>query len=134
MLNPNDLRRYRETIAKSVVFEQLESGDVDLILSSCRLLDTAAGGFILTEGLPSDGLYIILEGQIEFLLPEHAGGGLRRPSRIRLNVLGPGRCFGEYGVNISEGTVKLHLHKIYEKLHVDGRLALTLYAQGKGLV
>jgi len=97
-LNPNDLRRYRETIAKSVVFEQLESGDVDLILSSCRLLDTAAGGFILTEGLPSDGLYIILEGQIEFLLPEHAGGGLRRPSRIRLNVLGPGRCFGEYGV------------------------------------
>src|SRR5207244_11098642 len=91
-LNPNDLRRYRETIAKSVVFEQLESGDVDLILSSCRLLDTAAAGFILTEGLPSDGLYIILEGQIEFLLPEHAGGGLRPPSRIRLNVLGPGRC------------------------------------------
>ena len=74
MLNPNDLRRYRETIAKSVVFEQLESGDVDLILSSCRLLDTAAGGFILIEGVPSDGLYIILEGQIEFLLPEHAGG------------------------------------------------------------
>src|SRR5262249_50096121 len=22
----------------------------------------------------------------------------RRPSRVRLNVLGPGRCFGEYGV------------------------------------
>ena len=55
-------------------------------------------GFILTEGLPSDGLYIILEGQVEFFLPEHAGGGLRRPSRVRLNVLGPGRCFGEYGV------------------------------------
>src|SRR5437667_781267 len=73
VLNPNDLRRYRETIAKSVVFEQLEPDDVDLILSSCRLLDTAAGGFILTEGVPSDGLYIILEGQIEFSSPRTCG-------------------------------------------------------------
>jgi DNA-binding NarL/FixJ family response regulator len=37
-------------------------------------------------------------------------------------------------LTVSEGTVKLHLHNIYEKLHVDGRLALTLYAQDKGLV
>ena len=35
---------------------------------------------------------------------------------------------------ISEGTVKIHLHHIYEKLNVRGRLELTLYAQGKGLV
>jgi two-component system, NarL family, nitrate/nitrite response regulator NarL len=35
---------------------------------------------------------------------------------------------------ISEGTVKVHLHSIYEKLHVGGRLALMLYAQEKGLV
>jgi DNA-binding NarL/FixJ family response regulator len=35
---------------------------------------------------------------------------------------------------ISEGTVKVHLHHIYEKLNVGGRLELTLYAQGKGLV
>lgn len=37
-------------------------------------------------------------------------------------------------LSISEGTVKIHLHHIYEKVHVDGRLALTLYAQEKGLV
>ena len=97
-MSTNDLRRYREMIANSVVFEQLKPGDVDLILSSCQLLDVGAAGFILTEGLPTDGLYIILEGQVEFFLPEHAGGRLRRPSRVRLNVLGPGRCFGEYGV------------------------------------
>jgi DNA-binding NarL/FixJ family response regulator len=35
---------------------------------------------------------------------------------------------------ISEGTVKTHLHKIYDKLHVDSRLALALYVRDKGLV
>ena len=37
-------------------------------------------------------------------------------------------------LNISEGTVKIHLHNIYEKLALDGRLALSLYARDKGLL
>jgi DNA-binding NarL/FixJ family response regulator len=37
-------------------------------------------------------------------------------------------------LTISEGTVKIHLHRSYEKLHVDSRVALLRYAQGKGLV
>jgi DNA-binding NarL/FixJ family response regulator len=35
---------------------------------------------------------------------------------------------------ISEGTVKIHLHKIYEKLRIESRLELFRYAQAKGLV
>src|SRR3972149_2118442 len=35
---------------------------------------------------------------------------------------------------ISEGTVKMHLHNIYQKLGVDSRKKLTRYAQEKGLV
>lgn len=35
---------------------------------------------------------------------------------------------------ISEGTVKVHLHNIYEKIGVDGRLELVLFAQQKGLI
>lgn len=35
---------------------------------------------------------------------------------------------------ITEGTVKVHLHRIYEKLDVEGRLELVLYARDKGLV
>jgi len=34
---------------------------------------------------------------------------------------------------ISEGTVKVHLHNVYEKLGVEGRLELVLCAQQKGL-
>lgn len=34
---------------------------------------------------------------------------------------------------ISEGTVKIHLHNIYQKLGIDGRLELAVYAQGKGI-
>jgi two-component system nitrate/nitrite response regulator NarL len=34
---------------------------------------------------------------------------------------------------ISEGTVKTHLHNVYEKLRLSGRLELALYARDKGL-
>jgi DNA-binding NarL/FixJ family response regulator len=37
-------------------------------------------------------------------------------------------------LSIAEGTVKIHLHNIYEKLKVGSRLELTLHAQSKGLV
>ena len=35
---------------------------------------------------------------------------------------------------LSEGTIKVHLHNIYEKLKVDSRLQLARYARDEGLV
>jgi len=89
---------YREVLAASVVFERLAPVDLDAILARCRLLDVPAGEVVVSEGLPADGLYVILEGRVEFFLPKQGPGGLRRASPVRLNVLGPGRCFGEYGL------------------------------------
>ena len=37
-------------------------------------------------------------------------------------------------LSITEGTVKIHLHNIYQKLELDSRVALTLWAQEKGLL
>jgi DNA-binding NarL/FixJ family response regulator len=37
-------------------------------------------------------------------------------------------------LSISEGTVKVHLHNIYEKFAVDGRIELLLSARNKGLI
>lgn len=36
-------------------------------------------------------------------------------------------------LSISEGTVKIHLHNIYEKIGVDGRLELMVWAREQGL-
>ena len=36
-------------------------------------------------------------------------------------------------LSINEGTAKLHLHHVYEKLKVDGRMALVRYMKSEGL-
>ena len=97
-MNAQALERHRETLAESVVFAGLSPDELDLIMRSCRLVDVRAGQTLLSEGVKGDGLYVILEGDIEFFLPDRSVAGVHRPSRVRLNVLGPGRCFGEYGV------------------------------------
>ena len=37
-------------------------------------------------------------------------------------------------LNVCEGTIKSHLHHVYEKLGVKGRLELALYARDKGML
>jgi len=57
----------------------------------------------------------------EIEIVKHVAGGLR-------NVEIAKRLF------ISEGTVKIHLHNIYQKLNLDNRTKLMRYAQEKNLV
>ena len=96
-MNVSALEPYRSRLADSVVFAQLSPAELDVIMASCRLIDVRPGEALLSEGKKGGGLYVILEGEVEFFLPERSVAGVRRPSRVRLNMLGPGRCFGEYG-------------------------------------
>ena len=92
------LERYRSTLASSVVFAGLGPAELDQVMAAGRVIDASPGQVLLTEGRKGGGLYVILAGEVEFFLPEHSPTGARRPTRVRLNVLGPGRCFGEYGL------------------------------------
>jgi DNA-binding NarL/FixJ family response regulator len=62
--------------------------------------------------------------------------GLLTPRELSvLRLLAKGlrnREIGEH-LHIGEGTVKTHLHNVYRKLKVDGRLALMRVAREKGL-
>ena len=97
-MTANALDRYRDTLAGSVVFAELAPTDLDQIMAAGRVIDASPGQLLLTEGRKGDGLSVILAGEVEFFLPERSPAGARRPSRVRLNVLGRGRCFGEYGL------------------------------------
>jgi len=58
----------------------------------------------------------------------------RQMEMVRLVALGLRTAEMSSRLAISEGTVKTHLHRVYRKLKVDNRVALTLYAQSKKLV
>jgi DNA-binding NarL/FixJ family response regulator len=78
------------------------------------------------------------------LLPEltKVGPSTRRAVRhltpreteiARLAVLGvPTRIIADR-LSVKQGTVKIHLHSIYDKLNVGGRLGLVLFARRHGL-
>ena len=97
MSNP-ELDPYRKILAESVVFGELSPAELDLIMAHCELVRAPARQELLWEGRKGEGLYIVLEGAVEVFLPERSVAGMKRPSRVRLNVLEPGRCFGEYGL------------------------------------
>lgn len=78
---------------------------------------------------------------LDTLLRQEAGaramGGLltlRELEIVRLVASGLRNKVIAEALSVSEGTIKIHLHNIYKKLHLDSRLTLILYAQDKGLV
>jgi len=128
------------------------SQEEDDLLSAARL---GARGIVLKAMAPR-----VLE---DCLRTVHAGGrwleddflsraiegildkdGVARPGRLALSgremeivrLAATGHHNREIAdtLHITEGTVKVHLHNIYEKLGVEGRVELTLYARDHGWV
>ena len=80
---------------------------------------TALQKLIRRESGRQEAAQVLTPREIEIV--KHVAGGFR-------NIEIAKRLF------ISEGTVKMHLHNIYQKLNLDNRTKLTLYAQEKDLV
>ncbi len=68
---------------------------------------------------------------------EHQASAILTPrERETVRLVALGLRTGEMSsrLGISEGTVKTHLHRVYRKLNVNNRVALTLYAQALKLI
>ena len=119
-----------------------------------QVLDLGAAGIVLKESSPSalvDCVRQVYEGK-RWIDPEMLGRGLENVLRregapptpastltprerevVKLVAEGLRNREIATRLSISEGTVKIHLHNVYDKLGVDGRLELVLAAQQKGI-
>jgi signal transduction histidine kinase len=75
-------------IRRLPLFEGLAAADVERIAAMARRLRVGAGAVVMQEGTAGDGLYIILEGQLEVRRREGA-------QELVLAVRGPGEFLGE---------------------------------------
>jgi two-component system nitrate/nitrite response regulator NarL len=58
----------------------------------------------------------------------------RETEVVRKTVRGLGNRAIAEELGVSEGTIKIHLHNIYEKLHLNGRFSLMVWAREHGLI
>lgn len=95
--------------------------------------DVHEGKLRVEKGAVSNGFEKILQN--EAASPEMAKLLTARESEI-LKHLAAGLRNSEIAklLLITEGTVKMHIHNIYQKVPVSSRVALTRYAQEKGLL
>jgi DNA-binding NarL/FixJ family response regulator len=100
-----------------------------LLLEAVRRV--AAGGEWLEQGTLGRALRAVLDRHGDSTSPALTP---RELEIVRLVASGLRNRGIAETLHISEGTVKIHLHNIYEKLAVGGRVELTLQAQRLGLL
>lgn len=83
-----------------------------------RSVGRALAGFVQREAGMREISRVLTARELEVV--RMVAGGLRSAGIARK-------------LHVSEGTVKTHLHRIYEKLNVDGRVQLILLAREKGV-
>ncbi len=92
-----------------------------------------AGGRWLEQGLAAEALNRLMEREAsarqaaDLLTP-------RELEIVRMVMRGLRNKEIARELGIAEGTAKIHLHNIYQKVDVDSRVSLMLYAQEKALV
>jgi DNA-binding NarL/FixJ family response regulator len=142
---------HRERIPTRVVLLTAEISDEE-VLEAVRL---GVGGIILKEAAPRQLLQavrLVAEGgeliddtavrrALDKMLRREAGVAdatrVLTPREIELvKMVGVGLRNKQIAekLGISEATVKIHLHSVYQKLGISGRVELSIYARDKALV
>lgn len=127
-INEDELVEALQLGARGVVLKEMAP---ELLVRCIRTVH--AGGRWLENDFLGQALESILERE-----------GVARPGRlalsareieiVRLAATGHHNREIADSLHITEGTVKVHLHNIYEKLGIEGRVELTLYARDHGWV
>ncbi len=102
-----------------------------LLVNAIR--EVHGGGQWLEQGLGGRALRRLLAREMRASAASRLLSGREREI-VRLAAHGlRNRAIAER-LSISEGTVKVHMHNIYEKLDVTGRIELANYARENGLI
>lgn len=127
-VNQDELMEALRLGARGVVLKEMAP---ELLIRCLRTVH--AGG----RWLEDDFLTRAIEGILD-------KDGVARPGRlalsaremeiVRLAATGHHNREIAESLHITEGTVKVHLHNIYEKLGIEGRVELTIYARDHGWV
>ncbi len=92
-----------------------------------------AGGLWLEQGLGGRALRRLLARETRGSAAARLLSSREREI-VRLAAIGLRNRGIADRLSISEGTVKVHMHNIYEKLNVSGRVELVNYARENGLI
>ena len=93
------------TLATTEILKGLTPDEVKLFYDSSQRVTFNKADAVIEKGQTGSALYIILKGQFEVDLPlgvyvpQQAGGQVeRRTTKVQLNTLKEGDCFGEYSL------------------------------------
>jgi len=102
------------------------------LMAEC-VRQVSAGGYWLEKQATAVALEKIVRSEANQRRLSEAGLTRRETEIARLGGQGVRTAEIATRLNISPGTVKLHLHQIYKKLGLSGRIALMVYARENGL-
>ena len=127
-------------ITQEQIVEALKRGAAGLVMKESppeQLIDCVRRVYRGEQCFDDDTVSQALQSVVDRGTGVGEGSGALTPRELEIvRMVAQGlrnRVIGERLV-ISESTVKVHLHNIYEKLGIEGRLELVLLAQQKGLV
>ena len=127
-INEDELVDALQLGARGIVLKEMAP---ELLIRCIRTVH--AGGRWLESDFLGRALESILERE-GVARPGRLALSAREMEIVRLAATGHHNREIAETLHITEGTVKVHLHNIYEKLHIEGRVELTLYARDHGWV